>query len=65
MLAVPSRNQGGEVVREHVCSVVVGVPLASGPLVAGAEVTRGVVLGKSLRRRLVDVALPRTLGPLG
>ena len=65
VLAVPSRDQGGEVIREHVCSVVVRVPLASGPFVAGAEVTRGVVLRKSLRRRLVDVALPRALGPLG
>ena len=56
MLAVPSGNEGWEVVREDERSVVVGVPLAAGTLVAGAEVTRGVVLGKSLRWRLVDVA---------
>ena len=60
-----SRNQRWEVVREDVRSVVVGIPLAAGTLVAGAEVTRGVVLVKSLLWRLVNVTLPRTLGPLG
>ena len=55
MLAVPSRNERWEVVRKDVRSVVVGIPLAADTLVAGAEVTRGVVLGKSLLWRLVNV----------